>query len=327
MKYDLNAAEGGKIPFAVKTDSGVVFVKEPLDFEQQNVYHLLLTVTDGKHNTTTNVYLYVEDVNDNPPQFDSPIYSATIEEEDKKVPKRLFTVKATDADKDETSDRIVYRLEGQGVGDFFTVDPVFGHIEVIKPLDRDPPNGVPVWKFIVQAVDDDGNGLIGYADVEVNLKDINDNNPIFPREMYGNVDENREPGSEGIYVMTAAATDYDDPATLNAQLEYSISVNKEIDGFPVFRIDKSNGKVFAMRRLDREKLSERQFTIEVRAMDRGIPPREGAGNVTIRVLDVNDNEPYFEKSVYDAYAPETLKPGEAVISVLALDKDNEARQR
>lgn len=143
--------------------------------------------------------------------------------------------------------------------------------------------------------------------------------------MLGTIDENREPGYEGIYVMTANAIDYDDPSTLNAQLEYSIAVNKEIDGQPVFRIDKSNGKIFAMKRLDREVLFERQFTIVVRATDKGIPPMEGSGTVTISVADVNDNEPYFEKASYEVSAPETLTTGEAVFSVAAMDKDNEAR--
>lgn len=46
--------------------------------------------------------------------------------------------------------------------------------------------------------------------------------------------------------MTVTATDYDDPRTDNARLEYSIMVNKEIDGEPVFRIVPSNGKIYAM---------------------------------------------------------------------------------
>lgn len=89
---------------------------------------------------------------------------------------------------------IVYRLEGQGVGEFFQVDEKSGVITVLKPLDRDLPAGVPTWKFIVQAIDDGGRGLIGYADVQVNLRDINDNAPFFPNDMVGLIDENREPG-------------------------------------------------------------------------------------------------------------------------------------
>ena len=46
--------------------------------------------------------------------------------------------------------------------------------------------------------------------------------------------------------MDIRAIDYDDPTTDNAKLEYSISVNKEIEGQPVFRIEPDTGKIFAM---------------------------------------------------------------------------------
>uniref|UniRef100_A0A182T654 Cadherin domain-containing protein n=1 Tax=Anopheles maculatus TaxID=74869 RepID=A0A182T654_9DIPT len=77
------------------------------------------------------------------------------------------------------------------------------------PLDRDQPNGRPQWRFTVFAQDEGGEGLVGYADVQVNLKDINDNAPIFPQGVYfGNVTEN---GTAGMVVMTMTAVDYDDP--------------------------------------------------------------------------------------------------------------------
>lgn len=34
LKYDLYAVYGGRIPFGVRTDSGALFVKEPLDYEK-----------------------------------------------------------------------------------------------------------------------------------------------------------------------------------------------------------------------------------------------------------------------------------------------------
>ena len=52
---------------------------------------------------------------------------------------------------------------------------------LLQPLDRDEPNGRPQWRFTVFAQDEGGNGLVGYADVQVNLKDINDNAPLFPQ--------------------------------------------------------------------------------------------------------------------------------------------------
>uniref|UniRef100_A0A183CW29 Cadherin domain-containing protein n=1 Tax=Gongylonema pulchrum TaxID=637853 RepID=A0A183CW29_9BILA len=77
--------------------------------------------------------------------------------------------------------------------------------------------------------------------------------------------------------------------------------------------------------LDRELQSEKQFVIEVRATDKGVPPLEGRGNVTIRVTDVNDNEPYFKKKLYFGSVAETAPAGSPVMSVAAQDKDNEAR--
>ena len=42
------------------------------------------------------------------------------------------------------------------------------------------------------------------------------------------------------------ANDFDDPNTPNAQLEYSIMFNKEVEGQSLFRIDPISGKIFAM---------------------------------------------------------------------------------
>lgn len=43
---------------------------------------------------------------------------------------------------------------------------------MIKSVDRDPPKGLPTWMMIVRAIDSDGNGLIGYADVQVKKNDV-----------------------------------------------------------------------------------------------------------------------------------------------------------
>lgn len=85
----------------------------------------------------------------------------------------------------------------------------------------------------------------------------------------GSVDENLEPGRNGIYVMTVNAIDYDDPSTENAQLEYRITVNKELDAEPIFRIDPESGKIFLMTRLDRDLISQKEFVLEIRANDKG----------------------------------------------------------
>lgn len=170
LRYWLYSPLGERIPFGVRTDSGVLYVKEPLDFEQQPEYNLELLVSDGRHNVTTGVRILVTDENDNAPQFERTAYETVVEEGPQKVPKLLFTAKATDKDKPETNGRIVYALEGQGVGEHFRIERGTGRVELISPLDRDPPNGVPVWRFMVQAIDQDGKGLVGYADVTIQVR-------------------------------------------------------------------------------------------------------------------------------------------------------------
>lgn len=49
----------------------------------------------------------------------------------------------------------------------------------------------------------------------------------------------------------------------------------------------------------------------------------GFGNVTIRVLDMNDNEPYFEKDLYEVEVAETAPVGFPVLTLAAKDADNE----
>lgn len=91
------------------------------------------------------------------------------------LPREIITVHAIDRDKDPSSREIIYKLEGQGAGNFFTINDRTGQVFVQKPLDRDQPNGAPEWNLVVQAIDDGGKGLAGYADLVVRLTDINDN--------------------------------------------------------------------------------------------------------------------------------------------------------
>lgn len=82
---------------------------------------------------------------------------------------------AKDGDLDRPQN-IVYFLTGQGIDDKnpakskFSINSTTGEIYVLKPLDRDLPHGRSQWRFTVFAEDEGGNGLVGYADVLINLK-------------------------------------------------------------------------------------------------------------------------------------------------------------
>ncbi|KAE8737624.1 hypothetical protein FOCC_FOCC016911, partial [Frankliniella occidentalis] len=189
-------------------------------------------------------------------------------------------------------------------------------------MDRDQPNGRAQWRFTVFAQDEGGEGLVGYTDVQVNLKDINDNNPSFPQGVYfGNVTEN---GTAGMVVMTMTAVDYDDPQEgTNAKLTYSIEKNviEEETGSPIFDIEPDTGVIkTAVCCLDRERTPE--YSIQVVAIDGG--GLKGTGTASIRVKDINDMPPKFTKDEWCTEVDETdgtTLPEMPILTVTVHDED------
>ncbi|XP_071875827.1 neural-cadherin-like isoform X1 [Bombus fervidus] len=326
IRYEITSGNIGGA-FAVKNMTGAIYVAGALDYETRKRYELRLTASDNLKENYTTVVIHVKDVNDNPPVFERPTYKTQItEEDDRTLPKRVLGVTATDGDKDRPQN-IVYFLTGQGIdpdnpaNSKFDINRTSGEIYVLKPLDRDQPNGRPQWRFTVFAQDEGGEGLVGYADVQVNLKDINDNAPTFPQGIYfGNVTEN---GTAGMVVMTMTAVDYDDPSEgTNAKLIYSIEKNviEEETGSPIFEIESETGVIkTAVCCLDRERTPD--YSIQVVAMDGG--GLKGTGTASIRVKDINDMPPQFTKEEWFTEVDETEGPDLPEMPILTVTVHDE----
>ncbi|XP_066596420.1 LOW QUALITY PROTEIN: neural-cadherin-like [Prorops nasuta] len=326
IRYEITSGNIGGA-FAVKNMTGAIYVAGALDYETRKRYELRLTASDNLKENHTTVVIHVKDVNDNPPVFERSNYWTQItEEDDRNLPKRVLGVTATDGDKDRPQN-IVYFLTGQGIdpenpaNSKFDINRTTGEIFVLKPLDRDQTNGRPQWRFTVFAQDEGGEGLVGYADVQVNLKDINDNAPMFPQGVYfGNVTEN---GTAGMIVMTMTAVDYDDPSEgTNAKLVYSIEKNviEEGTGSPIFEIEPETGVIkTAVCCLDRERTPD--YSIQVVANDGG--GLKGTGTASIRVKDINDMPPQFTKEEWFTEVDETEGPDLPEMPILTVTVHDE----
>ncbi|XP_070067864.1 neural-cadherin isoform X5 [Drosophila takahashii] len=326
IRYEITSGNIGGA-FAVKNMTGAIYVAGALDYETRRRYELKLVASDSLNENQTTIVINVRDVNDLPPQFPHTSYERTLDEGMTDTPFTIMQVTATDGDKDRPQN-IVYFLTGQGIdpdnpaNSKFDINRTTGEIFVLKPLDRDQPNGRPQWRFTVFAQDEGGEGLVGYADVQVNLKDINDNAPIFPQGVYfGNVTEN---GTAGMVVMTMTAVDYDDPNEgSNARLVYSIEKNviEEETGSPIFEIEPDTGVIkTAVCCLDRERTPD--YSIQVVAMDGG--GLKGTGTASIRVKDINDMPPQFTKDEWFTEVDETdgtALPEMPILTVTVHDED------
>ncbi|XP_037038290.1 neural-cadherin isoform X5 [Bradysia coprophila] len=325
IRYEITSGNIGGA-FAVKNMTGAIYVAGALDYETRKRYSLTLLATDSLNENFTTIAINIRDVNDLPPVFPQTYYMKSMNEE-LIPPYGIIQVTASDGDKDRPQN-IVYFLTGQGIdpdnpaNSKFDINRTTGEIFVLKPLDRDQPNGRPQWRFTVFAQDEGGEGLVGYADVQVNLKDINDNAPIFPSGVYfGNVTEN---GTAGMVVMTMTAVDYDDPNEgSNAKLIYSIEKNviEEETGSPIFEIEPDTGVIkTAVCCLDRERTPD--YSIQVVAMDGG--GLKGTGTASIRVKDINDMPPQFTKDEWFTEVDETdgtNLPEMPILTVTVHDED------
>ncbi|XP_068062429.1 protocadherin alpha-13-like [Anomalospiza imberbis] len=153
--------------------------------------------------------------------------------------------------------------------------------------------------------------------VELEVTDINDNAPIFPaaRKNLSIAEFTTLPGSR---FPLEGASDADIGA--NAQLSYTLSPSEH------FRIEEENSKsrttslfLILTKPLDRETIPVHRLVLT--ATDGGRPSLTGTMELVISVLDVNDNAPRFNQSVYNVVLSENALEGTLVARVNATDSD------
>ncbi|XP_012499916.1 PREDICTED: protocadherin alpha-10-like, partial [Propithecus coquereli] len=152
--------------------------------------------------------------------------------------------------------------------------------------------------------------------VEVEVKDINDNPPVFPatqKNLF--ISETRALDS---HFSLEGASDAD--VGTNALLTYRLSPNEYFS----LKVPTNDEQVKPLelvlkKPLDREVASE--VLLVLKATDGGKPELTGTVEILITVLDVNDNAPVFDKAVYRVKLLENARNGTLVIRLNASDLD------
>lgn len=226
-------------------------------------------------------------------------------------------VTATDPDKDADQGAIRYSIHGQGAESHFMINDITGEMYAQRTMDREER---AVWRFVVMATDEEGEGLTGFTDVIINVWDINDNAPAFscaPDNCHSSVAENSPPGA---FVVEMTAVDLDDAAVgQNAILAYRIIENAQnANEADLFTIDSSTGTIsVAAEGLDREFADSHRVVVEAR--DGG--GMTGTATVTVVVTDINDHVPKFREDWCGARVSESTNEDAAVLELSAVDPD------
>ncbi|KAI7801529.1 protocadherin 2 gamma 1 precursor, partial [Triplophysa rosa] len=152
--------------------------------------------------------------------------------------------------------------------------------------------------------------------VSVHVKDVNDNSPIFAKNVINL--EIRESADKGKRFLLEEAND--DDIGQNSVQSYSIENNEY---FVLSVQSNSLGEKFAEiilnKELDREQ--QKELTLILTAVDGGTPPRSGTVAIHVTVLDANDNAPVFSQAVYKVSLPENSPVDTVVVTVSATDAD------
>ncbi|XP_049330080.1 protocadherin gamma-A11-like [Astyanax mexicanus] len=195
----------------------------------------------------------------------------------------------------------------------FQVNQNSGMLYVSKRTDRDEicDGNIACVLNLKIAVEDPLE--IHYVAIEVT--DINDNAPRFSeKEKRIEIAENRLTGAR--FQLQAA---HDPDIGINSVRLYKISQNEHFELQVRERGEEQIPYLVLQKHLDREKKGEHNIILT--AIDGGSPPKSGTLNVTIVVLDSNDNPPIFNQDVYSVTLPENIETGFVVLKVTATDLD------
>ena len=288
--------------------SGIIRRNKLIDREEREKYDLTISATTGSRFGELKVTINVTDLNDNSPRFTASTSETTVME-NWPVGNNIFLAGAEDADAGANA-RLVYTLRStDDTNGVFGIDQQTGIISLQKPTSQLQKSQVTLT---VTVRDSGSPQRTDSMDVVVKIQDVNDHTPIFPRNVFSIPIPESRPVNE-IIMKFVAKTDIDEGR--NGALVYSIVRGNEEGRFGIF----PDGTLFIAHTLDRETRDMYSLVIQVR--DCGDAPRSSSANVTIYILDSNDNSPVFANSSYTFSVPENRPAGTFVGSIKANDYD------
>ncbi|VEL07319.1 unnamed protein product [Protopolystoma xenopodis] len=302
---------------------------------------------------TTQLVVTVRDVNDQAPKIKmySPTGSLELTIPEESVANQdVASISVTDDDSGENA-RISCELAYQSADGILRLGELNSevrsstegrrpHLAYHSPgsglLDKESP-GVRKYKLVVEkSIDRERLAVVHFTlrcwdhgiprqmmnqSSSLRVLDINDNAPLFPVERYvvnSFEDQHPERVKANYALIQVKASDLDEGE--NGRIRYSLDPETPSNLLNLLQVDPDTGWLSSTGGLDREQLPE--FTLTIVAEDAGLPtPQTGSVKVHVRLLDVNDESPVFQRSEYIFGLRENQPIGQLVGVIYAADSD------
>ncbi|XP_033948142.1 protocadherin alpha-3-like [Pseudochaenichthys georgianus] len=198
-------------------------------------------------------------------------------------------------------------------GTFFEVNQDNGALHIHKKIDREllcHGSGACLMELKILV-----ENPLEMHHIVVEITDVNDNSPSFPeKEQVFEIAEHTLPGKR-FQLHTARDPD----AGVNSIRTYTLTSNEHFE-VDIRQSDEDKIPFLVLKKsLDREK--KNKHTLLVTAVDGGKPPKSGTLNVSIIVLDSNDNRPMFSQEIYQIEIQENIPVGTLIFKMNATDPD------
>ncbi|XP_042370382.1 protocadherin alpha-8-like, partial [Plectropomus leopardus] len=305
--------------FRLNNDDGILYVSRKVDREEicERSNACIINLKTVLENPLEIHYVVIEvlDVNDHSPVF--PEKEKRLEIFESTLPGARFQLQpARDPDGGQftvqqykLSHNDHFRLEVKERGE----DRKMPFLILQKQLDRE---AMREHKLLLTAVDGGKPAKSGTIEILIEVLDVNDNSPVFTKDMYSAVlNENAAPGT---LVIQVNATDLDEGA--NSEIIYSFG--KEVDTHlqKLFNIDTTTGEIIVTGLIDFEE--NESYEIDIQASDKGTIPISTYKTVIVKVIDLNDNPPEIEVTSFSKSVPEDSRIGTTVALISVNDLDS-----
>ncbi|XP_062045487.1 cadherin-17 isoform X1 [Lepus europaeus] len=314
-----------RFPFSVDQE-GDIYVMQPLDREEKDsyVFYAVAKDEDGKPLAyPLEIYVTVEDINDNPPTCPSALTVFEVQENER-LGSNIGTLTAQDRDKENTpSSLLMYRIVEQvpkiPVDELFLVEKFEGKFQLGKQSLK--KQDTPQYNLTVEVSDQDFKTL---CLVQINVIDINDQIPIFEKSDYGNLTL-AEDTAVGSVILTIRATDADEPFTGSSKILYRVIEGDsegrlEVDTDPQTNV----GYVKIKKPLDFETAPISNIVVQAENPEplvSGVSYNASSlARFQLTVTDVNE-APQFSEYAFQATVSEDAPVGTRVGNVTAKDPE------
>ncbi|KAM5298302.1 protocadherin Fat 2 [Ctenodactylus gundi] len=308
--------------FKVNPTTGVVKAKESLVGLENRAVNFKIKAEDGgppHWNSLVPVQLQVVSNEVSLPKFSEPLYTFSASE-DLSEGSEIGVVKAVAG-----QDPVIYSLvqgttpESNRDG-VFSVDQDTGVIKVRKAMDHETTKWYQI-ELMAYCPHEDTN-LVSLVSVNIQVKDVNDNRPVFEADPYKAFLTENMPGGTTVIQVTAN----DEDTGHDGQVSYRLSVDPGSNVHELFAIDSDSGWITTLKELDCE--THQTYHFYVVAYDHGQTVQlSSSALVEVSITDENDNAPRFASEDYRGSVVENSEPGEPVATLKTLDSDISEQNR